>query len=110
MNVIRISLLSFALFVATVALAQTVKNEPTIGEVPMGKKVLVDDGTRPAGQDQGSHWRQQGRAHRALDPVRRQSWGQEIARRRVLTQVNPSTSRLGRGQFSCAGRTDWNVG
>ena len=33
-----------------VAQSQVLKNEPTEGNLPTGKRVLVDDGTCPAGQ------------------------------------------------------------
>jgi hypothetical protein len=36
--------------IAGAAAAQTLKTEPPIGSVPEGKRLLVDDGTCPAGQ------------------------------------------------------------
>ena len=38
------------LFVSGPASAQVLKSEPAVGNLATGKKVLVDDGTCPAGQ------------------------------------------------------------
>jgi hypothetical protein len=47
----RISLVTATLLlVAGAAQSQVLKNEPTMGNFPTGKRVLVDDGTCPAGQ------------------------------------------------------------
>jgi hypothetical protein len=48
MENIRISLVTAALLISTAAQSQVLKNEPT--DLPTGKRVLVDDGTCPAGQ------------------------------------------------------------
>jgi hypothetical protein len=48
MEKIRISLVTAALLLSTAAQSQVLKNEPT--DLPTGKRVLVDDGTCPAGQ------------------------------------------------------------
>jgi hypothetical protein len=48
MEKIRISLVTAALLISTAAQSQVLKNEPT--DLPTGKRVLVDDGTCPAGQ------------------------------------------------------------
>jgi hypothetical protein len=48
MEKIRISLMTAALLISTAAQSQVLKNEPT--DLPTGKRVLVDDGTCPAGQ------------------------------------------------------------
>jgi hypothetical protein len=51
MEKIRISLVTAALLLLTAAAhSQILKNEPTMGNFPTGKRVLVDDGTCPAGQ------------------------------------------------------------
>lgn len=39
-----------AIFVSGPASAQVLKSEPAVGNLAAGKKVLVDDGTCPAGQ------------------------------------------------------------
>jgi hypothetical protein len=47
----RISILTLALFLSIGTVhAQVLKSEPTEGNLATGKKVLVDDGTCPAGQ------------------------------------------------------------
>jgi hypothetical protein len=48
MEKIRISLVTVALLISTAAQSQVLKHEPT--DLPTGKRVLVDDGTCPAGQ------------------------------------------------------------
>ena len=50
MGKLRISLATAALIIATAAQSQVLKNEPTEGQLGQGKRVLVDDGTCPAGQ------------------------------------------------------------
>jgi hypothetical protein len=51
MSRLRISLATAALLVSIgVAQSQVLKNEPAAGNLPLGKKVLVDDGACPAGQ------------------------------------------------------------
>ena len=51
MSRLRISLATAALLVSIgAAQSQVLKNEPAAGNLPLGKKVLVDDGTCPAGQ------------------------------------------------------------
>jgi hypothetical protein len=47
---LRISLVAAAMLLATSAQSQVLKGEPSEGSVATGKKVLVDDGTCPAGQ------------------------------------------------------------
>ena len=51
MNGLRISLAAAA-FVLSIGAAQSqvLKSEPADGNLPTGKRVLVDDGTCPAGQ------------------------------------------------------------
>ena len=51
MKKLRICLVTaILLLVAGAADSQVLKNEPTMGNFPTGKRVLVDDGTCPAGQ------------------------------------------------------------
>ena len=51
MNRPRISLVTAALLLSVgAAQSQVLKSEPTEGNLPTGKRVLVDDGTCPAGQ------------------------------------------------------------
>ena len=50
MNKVCISIMATALLLSTAAQSQALKSEPSIGDLPEGKKVLVDDGTCPAGQ------------------------------------------------------------
>jgi hypothetical protein len=51
MNRFRISLVTAALLLSVgAAQSQVLKSEPTEGNLPTGKRVLVDDGTCPAGQ------------------------------------------------------------
>jgi hypothetical protein len=51
MNKLRISIVTAALlFSAGAVHAQILKNEPGDGALPRGKRVLVDDGSCPAGQ------------------------------------------------------------
>ena len=51
MNRLRISLATAALLLSIgAAQSQVLKSEPTEGNLPTGKRVLVDDGTCPAGQ------------------------------------------------------------
>jgi hypothetical protein len=50
MNKLRISIVTGALLISGAADAQILKNEPGDGALPRGKRVLVDDGSCPAGQ------------------------------------------------------------
>jgi hypothetical protein len=50
MNKLRISIVTAALLISGAADAQILKNEPGDGALPRGKRVLVDDGSCPAGQ------------------------------------------------------------
>jgi hypothetical protein len=44
------ALIATALFCSTSALAQTVSREQDIGDIRLGQRVMVDDGSCPAGQ------------------------------------------------------------
>jgi hypothetical protein len=51
MDKVRISIVTATLLLLTgPAHSQVLKNEPTMGNFPTGKRVLVDDGTCPVGQ------------------------------------------------------------
>ena len=50
MGKLYVSMVMTALLVATAAQSQVLKSEPASGNLAAGKRVLVDDGTCPAGQ------------------------------------------------------------